>query len=35
MKQSTEKDDWTYENKMVDGVAVFKLEVEKLSCKAK
>ena len=23
------------ESKMVDGVAVFKLEVEKLSCKAK
>ena len=35
MKQSTGKDDWTYERKMVDGVAVFKLEVEKLSCKAK
>ena len=35
MKQSTGKDDWNYENKMIDGVAVFKLEVEKLSCKAK
>ena len=35
MKQSTGKDDWNYESKMVDGVAVFKLEVEKLSCKAK
>ena len=35
MKQSTGKNDWTYEPKMVDGVAVFKLEVEKLSCKAK
>ena len=35
MKQSTGKDVWTYESKMIDGVAVFKLEVEKLSCKAK
>ena len=35
MKQSTGKAAWTYENKMLDGVAVFKLEVEKLSCKAK
>ena len=35
MKQSTGKDSWKYENKMIDGVAVFKLEAEKLSCKAK
>ena len=35
MKQSTGKDSWNYENKMIDGVAVFKLEAEKLSCKAK
>ena len=35
MKQSTRKDSWNYENKMIDGVAVFKLEAEKLSCKAK
>ena len=35
MKQSTGKDSWKYENKMIEGVAVFKLEAEKLSCKAK
>ena len=35
MKQSTGKDSWNYENKMIDGVAVFKLEADKLSCKAK
>ena len=35
MKQSTGKDSWNYENKMIEGVAVFKLETEKLSCKAK
>ena len=35
MKQSTRKDSWNYENKMIDGVAVFKLEADKLSCKAK
>ena len=35
MKQSTGKDFWNYENKMIDGVAVFKLEADKLSCKAK
>ena len=35
MKQSTGKDSWNYENKMIDGVAVIKLEADKLSCKAK
>ena len=35
MKQSTGRDNWSYESKRIEGVAVFKLEVEKLSCKAK
>ena len=26
---------WEYQQKMIDGVAVFRLEVDKLSCKAK
>ena len=35
MGQLTGKPTWEYDSKMVDGVAVFRLEVDKLSCKAK
>ena len=35
MKQITDKSTWEYGAQMVDGVAVFRLEVDKLSCKAK
>ncbi len=35
MKQTTSKDEWHYSNEMLDAVAVFRLDVDKLSCKAK
>lgn len=35
MKQTTSKVEWNYSDEMLDGVAVFKLVVDKLSCKAK
>lgn len=35
MKQATSKAEWDYSDKMLDAVAVFKLVVDKLSCKAK
>ena len=35
MGQLTGQTTWEYDSKMVDGVAVFRLEVDKLSCKAK
>ena len=35
MEQITGQPTWEYDSKMVDGVAVFRLEVDKLSCKAK
>lgn len=35
MKQTTSKAVWNYSDEMLDAVAVFKLVVEKLSCKAK
>lgn len=35
MKQATSKTGWDYSDKMLDAVAVFKLVVDKLSCKAK
>ncbi len=35
MKQTTGKTDWNYEDAMLEAVAVFRLEVEKMSCKAK
>lgn len=35
MKQTTSKSEWNYSDKMLDAVAVFKLVVDKLSCKAK
>lgn len=35
MKQTTSKSEWDYADEILDAVAVFKLVVEKLSCKAK
>lgn len=35
MKQAASKAEWDYNDKMLDAVAVFKLVVDKLSCKAK
>ncbi len=35
MKQTTTKDEWNYSNEMLEAVAVFRLDVDKLSCKAK
>ena len=35
MKQTTSKAEWDYSDEMLDAVAVFRLDVEKLSCKAK
>ena len=35
MKQITSKDEWYYSNEMLDAVAVYRLDVDKLSCKAK
>lgn len=35
MKQTTAKEQWHYSDEMLEAVAVFRLDVEKLSCKAK
>ena len=35
MKQTTSKAEWNYSDEMLDAVAVFRLVVDKLSCKAK
>lgn len=35
MKQTTHKAEWNYSSEMVKAVAVFRLDVEKMSCKAK
>ena len=35
MKQTTNKSEWEYKDEMLNGVAVFRLDVEKMSCKAK
>ena len=35
MKQTTARHEWSYDEAMINGVAVFRLDVEKLSCKAK
>ena len=35
MKQTTTKEKWHYSDKMLEAVAVFRLDVDKLSCKAK
>lgn len=33
MKHTTQKGEWSFDEKMLNAVAVFKLEVEKMSCK--
>lgn len=35
MKQTTGRTEWDYEDAMLEAVAVFRLDVEKMSCKAK
>ena len=35
MKQTTHLSEWNYDDKMLEAVAVFRLDVHKLSCKAK
>lgn len=35
MGQMTGKSEWKYESKMLEGVAVFRLEADQLTCKAK
>ena len=35
MKQVTQQEEWSYSDNMLDNVAIFKLEVEKMSCKAR
>ncbi len=35
MKQTTQKAEWVYSEEMLEAVAVFKLDVDKMSCKAK
>lgn len=35
MKQTTARPEWSYDDAMLGGVAVFRLDVEKMSCKAK
>lgn len=35
MKQTTQKTEWTYSDEMLEEVAVFRLDVNKISCKAK
>lgn len=35
MKQTTARPEWSYDDAMLNGVAVFRLDVDKMSCKAK
>lgn len=35
MKQTTKRAEWDYSNEMLEAVAVFRLDVDKMSCKAK
>ena len=35
MKQTTQRLEWSYDDKMLEAVAVFRLDVHKISCKAK
>lgn len=35
MKQTTKKEKWDYSNEMLEAVSVFRLDVDKMSCKAK
>jgi hypothetical protein len=34
MKQTTQKSEWDYHEKMIESVAVFRLDVDKISCKS-
>lgn len=34
MKQTTKQTEWYYNDKVLDAMAVYKLEVQKISCKA-
>jgi hypothetical protein len=33
MRQAVQKSKWSYDDKMIEAVAVFKLDVDKMSCK--
>jgi hypothetical protein len=33
MKQTTQNSEWTYSKEMLNGVAIFRLDVENFSCK--
>jgi hypothetical protein len=33
MKQTTQKSEWDYDDKMIEAVAVFRIDVDKISCK--
>ena len=35
MQQTTSKEEWDYSKEMLAAVAVFRLDVDKMSCKAK
>ena len=35
MQQTTSKEEWDYSKEMLEAVAVFRLDVDKMSCKAK
>ena len=35
MKQTTQKADWSYSDEMLEAVAVFRLDVDEIACKAK
>ena len=35
MKQTTDRPEWNYDDAMLNVVAVFRLDVDKMSCKAK
>ena len=35
MKQTTNRSEWKYKDEMLNGIAVFRLDVDKMSCKAK
>jgi hypothetical protein len=34
MKQATQKSEWDYHDKMIESVAVFRIDVDKISCKS-
>lgn len=35
MKQTAKRSDWTYDEQMLEAVAIFRLDADKISCKAK